>query len=289
MAQTGDAVAASAIRAARQESNIGFATHDVAPIARHWLPGMLVTQATLGEHTVSAATNAAMLTVMFATRDRVLYCRTPDRIQASSQLGMAAEEGCWEGSWLDADGARQGKRGVYLAQWRLQPDSARWLLNAEVFVPVSPVPSPNDAVAERAVRQARACSNAAFAVQDIDAIAEHWLPEVHVTHSNGNVIGGVAANCATLSSMFAEHGDLNFDRRTRAVLLDLDTAGGVAAELGRWLGTWTEKQPDGRVTEKSRSGSYCAQWRRQPSGIWLINAEVFILEDTDSTIQEPRL
>ena len=284
-----DAVATSAIRAARQESNIGFETHDVAPIARHWLPGMLVTQATLGEHTVSAPANAAMLTEMFATRDRVLYCRTPDRIQASSQLGMAAEQGHWEGSWLDADGVRQGKSGVYFAQWRLQPDSARWLINAEVFVPVSPAPSPNDAVAESAVRQARARSNAAFALQDIDAIAEHWLPEVHVTHSNGNVIGGVAANCATLSKMFAEHSDLIFDRRTRTVLLDLDTAGGVAAELGQWLGTWTEKQPKSRVSGKSRSGSYCAQWRLQPSGIWLLNAEVFVLEDTDNTIEEPRL
>lgn len=100
----------------------------------------------------------------------------------------------------------------------------------------------------------------------------------------------VAANCATLSSMFAEHGDLTFHRRTHAVLLDLDTARGVAAELGQWLGTWTEKQSDGRVSEKSRSGSYCAQWRRQPFGIWLLNAEVFVLEDTDSTtIEEPRL
>ena len=89
------AAASAAICAAREESNRGFAAHDVGPIALHWLPGMLVTQATLGEHTVSAAANAAMLTEMFATRDHVLYCRTPVRVHASPQLGVAAEEGRW--------------------------------------------------------------------------------------------------------------------------------------------------------------------------------------------------
>lgn len=150
------AAASAAICAAREESNRGFAAHDVGPIALHWLPGMLVTQATLGEHTVSAAANAAMLTEMFATRDHVLYCRTPVRVHASPQLGVAAEEGRWEGSWLDANGARQGKSGVYFAQWRLQLDSARWLLNAEVFIPVAPAPSAYDhAAVEAAIRDAR--------------------------------------------------------------------------------------------------------------------------------------
>lgn len=110
------------------------------------------------------------------------------------------------------------------------------------------------------------------------------------------MIGGMAANRATLRRSFKERPDLCFERRTQTVLLDLHTGGGVAAELGQWLGTWTEKQGCG-VTGMSRGGSYCAQWRRQPCGAWLINAEVFVLERIDSTAvankqenkQEPRL
>ena len=91
-----DAVAAAAIFAARAESNVGFTSHDVEPIKNQWLPTMLVTQATLGEHTLGASANAEMLADMFATRDQVLYSRTPTRVTASTQLEMAAEMGRWQ-------------------------------------------------------------------------------------------------------------------------------------------------------------------------------------------------
>jgi|EP01046_Picozoa_sp_COSAG06_P022511 ketosteroid isomerase-like protein len=227
-----DAVAAAAIFAARAESNVGFTSHDVEPIKNQWLPTMLVTQATLGEHTLGASANAEMLADMFATRDQVLYSRTPTRVTASTQLEMAAEMGRWQGRWLDADGASQGKSGVYFAQWRLQPGSTLWLLNAEVFVPVAPAPSTGDVAAEAAIRTARASSNAAIKAHDIDGIAAHWLPDVHVTHSNGSILSGAAANREMFAESFAAHADLSFDRRTETVLLDVDTAGGVAAELG---------------------------------------------------------
>ena len=59
----------------------------------------------------------------------------------------------------------------------------------------------------------------------------------------------------------------------------------MAAELGNWLGTWTEAPEEAGQpsTGVSRGGSYMAQWRRQAgSGTWLINAEVFVLEHADS-------
>ena len=50
---------------------------------------------------------------------------------------------------------------------------------------------PGAAEAERQIRQHRAASNAAILAHDIEGIVEHWLPDVHVTHSSGDVIGGI--------------------------------------------------------------------------------------------------
>ena len=275
------AAATAAIAAARADSNAGFTAHDVAPIKSHWLPTMVVTQATLGEHTKTAAANAAMLGEMFATRQGVRYERSPARIDANPALEMASEQGEWRGSWIDSAGSSQGKAGLYFAQWRLQPASGGWLLNAEVFAPVSSAPSPGDAAAEAAIRAARLASNAAILAHDGEGVATHWLPGVHVTHSNGDLLSGAAANKAMFNQTFSQHADLSFDRRTASIHLDLSTAGEeVAAELGSWLGTWTEEAGQIGV---SRVGSYMAQWRRQAgSDRWLINAEVFALEHAES-------
>eukprot|EP01045_Picozoa_sp_COSAG04_P039165 COSAG04_NODE_10841_length_749_cov_1.193846_1_plen_201_part_01 len=192
--------AAGAIRRARAASNEGFAAQDPQAIAQHWLPGMLVTQATLGEHTLGADANVAMLAEMFATRADVNYQRTPTRVAPALRVGFSAEEGRWEGSWRDADGRSAGKSGVYFAQWQAQPNSGGWLLRSEVFVPVAASAEPGAAEAERQIRQHRAASNAAILAHDIEGIVEHWLPDVHVTHSSGDVIGGADAN----RQMFAE-------------------------------------------------------------------------------------
>ena len=118
---------------------------------------------------------------------------------------------------MDTKGGSQGKAGLYFAQWRLQPDTGSWLLNAEVFAPVSPTPSPGDAAAEAAVRAARLASNAAILEHDIDGVAVHWRPDVHVTHSNGSLLSGATANKVMFTQSFGQYADLSFDRRTASV------------------------------------------------------------------------
>ena len=110
------------IRELRADSNAGFDSHDAERIASHWLPDMVVTQATLGEHTVGAATNRAMLQDMFGERPDVVYTRTPTEVVASPEVGFASEEGRWLGRWSgtaargETAGAPMGRGGVYFAQ-----------------------------------------------------------------------------------------------------------------------------------------------------------------------------
>ena len=74
---------------------------DAGQVAAHWLPTVLVTQATLGEHTRGASTNRVMLEDMFVDRPDVLYVRTPQHIVAAPEAGsgFASEEGRWLGTW----------------------------------------------------------------------------------------------------------------------------------------------------------------------------------------------
>lgn len=289
--------AARAIRRARADSNAGFAARDTAQIASHWLPTVLVTQATLGEHTRGAEDNSRMLEGMFEQRPDALYVRTPHTVVASPEAGsgFASEEGRWLGTWTgvasrgEPVGATMRKGGVYFAQWQLQPDG-RWLLQAEVYTPV-----PGDyieghvaGVAEEAVveeiRRHRAASCRAVAAHSNADIASHWLPNIIVTNSDGSIAGG-ENGAAIVAQRFTDSAETNpdvcFNRIPERIEVELGApfespAGGAAAELGRWQGSWSEE--DGSVII-SRNGRYCMQWRYcHVRGRWLINAEVYVLE-----------
>ncbi|RZJ96345.1 MAG: DUF4440 domain-containing protein, partial [Novosphingobium sp.] len=65
----------------------------------------------------------------FAARDRTIYTRTPERIEASAVAPLAFEHGQWRGVSLSG---RQLASGSYSAKWRRL--GADWVLEAEIFL-----------------------------------------------------------------------------------------------------------------------------------------------------------
>ncbi len=119
-----------------------------------------------------------------------------------------------------------------------------------------------------AISAARARSNAAIAAHDIAAIAQEWMPDVHVVASTGAQAAGVDANARSMASAFARRPDTKWVRTSNRI--HVFEAWAVASEEGEWTGTWTD--PDGPVRI---TGTYLAQWRNL-NGAWRIQAEVFV-------------
>lgn len=123
--------ASTLIRAARARSNAAIAAHDLAGIAREWMPDVSVLNST-GKQTNGRDANRANLTRQFELRPDTKYVRTPASIEVFAAWGVAAERGDWVGTWTEPDGPLV-IGGTYQAQWR-QVGSA-WLIAAELFVP----------------------------------------------------------------------------------------------------------------------------------------------------------
>ncbi len=119
------------IRAARARSNAAIAVHDLAGIAREWMPEVSVLSST-GKQTSGRAANQANLARQFELRPDTKYERTPDSIDVFAAWGVAAERGDWVGTWTEPDGPLV-IGGTYQAQWRLK--DGFWLIAAELFVP----------------------------------------------------------------------------------------------------------------------------------------------------------
>ena len=126
----------------------------------------------------------------------------------------------------------------------------------------------NEAQLERAIRAARARSNAGIAAHDLDVIAAEWTPEITVVSSTGAAATGVAANRTNLARQFERRPDTLYVRAP--VLVRVFKAWAVASERGEWVGTWTE--PDGPLRI---GGTYEAQWRHV-EGRWLIQGELYV-------------
>ena len=132
MTQSGPSSAASTlIRAARARSNAAIAVHDMAGIAREWMPEVSVLSST-GKQTIGHAANLANLARQFELRPDTKYIRTPNSIEVFAAWGVAAERGDWVGTWTEPDGPLV-IGGTYQAQWRLK--DGVWLILAELFVP----------------------------------------------------------------------------------------------------------------------------------------------------------
>lgn len=127
---------------------------------------------------------------------------------------------------------------------------------------------PPDSTAIRSITAARQRSNAAIARHDTAGIAAAWWPDVHVVSSTSAQLAGAAGNAQRLAEQFARRPDTRYVRTPDSV--EVWASWDVAAERGRWVGTWTD--PDGPVRIE---GTYMAQWRRR-DGEWRIQAELFV-------------
>lgn len=137
----------------------------------------------------------------------------------------------------------------------------------------------SDAVVQ--IGAARARSNAAIAAHDTAAIAREWMPDLHVVSSTSGQNAGAAANLRSMQAQFDRRPDTRWVRTPARITVN--ERWDVAAEAGRWIGTWTD--PDGPVRI---TGTYLAQWRRAAAG-WRIQAEVFVpLECTGGAYCERR-
>lgn len=129
-------------------------------------------------------------------------------------------------------------------------------------------PAYTASAAEALIRAARARSNAAIAGHDLDAIAREWMPDVTVLSASGRGATGQQAGRDFLSRQFAARPDTVYVRTPHKV--SVFAPWNVAAEVGEWIGTWTE--PDGALRI---GGTYQAQWRLM-DGRWLIQGELFV-------------
>ena len=123
----------AAIRAARAQSNQSIAAHDVAGIARHWLPDVHIVTSTSTQGS-GTTVNGQRMADQFTRRPDTVYVRTPSTVEVFTAWNVASERGEWVGQWTEPDGVVR-VRGTYLAQWRKV--NGTWLIQAEVFVPTA--------------------------------------------------------------------------------------------------------------------------------------------------------
>jgi len=121
---------AERIHAARAAYNEAIARHDVAAIVS-FLDDEYQVTTSLGQLLQGPDAEAAGWRDLIASRQDVLYVRTPESIEISDDYPLAAETGTWIGTWSTGDGpVRTG--GRYSAMWRRVNDE--WKVRSELFV-----------------------------------------------------------------------------------------------------------------------------------------------------------
>ena len=139
------------------------------------------------------------------------------------------------------------------------------LLGSLALLPRAGAQAPSDEVL---IRQARTASNQAIARHDVPAILAVLADEFQVSASNGTFLRGREEMGSAFAARFAEFKDAIYVRTPETV--EVNPAGTVAAEIGRWTGGWTT--PGGPF---STGGRYAATWRKV-AGKWLIHSELFV-------------
>lgn len=119
------------IREARARSNQAIAAHDLAAIARAWMPDVHVVSSTSAQ-TAGRDANRERMATQFKNRPDTMYLRRPTTIDLYPAWAVASERGEWTGTWTEPDGKLE-IGGTYQAQWRKA--DGQWLIQAELFVP----------------------------------------------------------------------------------------------------------------------------------------------------------
>ena len=121
---------------------------------------------------------------------------------------------------------------------------------------------------EALIRQARAASNQAIARHDVPAIVAFLDEKFQISASNGSFLRGRLEMGNAFAARFAEFEDAVYVRTPESV--EVNPVGTVAAETGRWTGSWTTPEGPFRT-----GGRYAASWRKI-AGRWLIHSELFV-------------
>jgi ketosteroid isomerase-like protein len=123
---------------------------------------------------------------------------------------------------------------------------------------------------ERTIRQRRASSNAAIARHDTSGIGAILAEDVVIVTSNSVHAVGRATNLTRFADQFRTRADVVYERRPQQVRVYAPW--GMASELGRWTGSWTDS--DGKI---QIGGIYFAKWRLK-NGSWLVESETYVPE-----------
>ena len=116
---------AALIKSQRAASNVAIAKHDVAGIARYWLPDFVQVRGN-ASHLVGKDSVTASWSALFASNPEVSYTRNPSEIIISKNDTLAWETGKWTAIKSYSNG------GNYSAMWRKKNNE--WKLQAEIFV-----------------------------------------------------------------------------------------------------------------------------------------------------------
>ena len=127
------ALTADAVRAARGESNAAIARRDTLALAAEVAPAYH-SVSSRNAHTSGRDGALRQWVQQFAAHPDVGYVRTPATVRLFPAWEMADERGHWTGHWTEPDG-RVEIAGSYTAKWRRT--DGRWLLEAEIFTPLS--------------------------------------------------------------------------------------------------------------------------------------------------------
>jgi ketosteroid isomerase-like protein len=121
------------IRVNRIASNTAIAAHDTSGITKYWATDIFVLTSrnvqNIGKHN-----NAQAFINEFKTKQDVIYIRTSDRVDVSSQGNMASETGTWVGGWKDGNDTVK-VTGTYYAKW-IKIDGL-WLIRAEIYTGIA--------------------------------------------------------------------------------------------------------------------------------------------------------
>jgi ketosteroid isomerase-like protein len=121
--------------------------------------------------------------------------------------------------------------------------------------------------ADLAIRLARAAFNRALAERNLGAIGPILAPgAVLVAGTDSAVITGRKAQLLAWKREFAAARPCLYVRTPGAIEISAVTP--IAMEHGAWTGS-----TDGVVVAY---GNYCAKWRKNDAGQWMIEAEIFL-------------
>jgi uncharacterized protein DUF4440 len=122
----------AAIRAARSRLNEALSKQQLTPMNEELVENVSVTGPVW--RTVGRDQLLQAYTRLLSRRPDLVWIREPQAVRINASWLLASESGEWRESWREG-GVVTELRGSYLALWRKV--NGRWLLDAEVFVPLS--------------------------------------------------------------------------------------------------------------------------------------------------------